>query len=161
MIKKITNVRRILILASILVNLSFIESGSGNYVLTAKTERVYSEGSQKYLVTIVRLTNNTSDTLKYLSWSCSYWQFYQLKSATLTWGDRKCLKNLPWVKKLAPHQSDSVRLTFKVKAGNTDPVTYKVGMELAKDEGHNLANEFLHKPMKSVIIWTEEVSGPN
>jgi hypothetical protein len=157
MITATTLIRRMLILATIIVNLSFFEYPSKEYILSAKTRQVYTEGAQKYLLATVILTNNTSDTLKYLSWSCSYWAFYRLKSEELTWADYKCPKNLPRIKKLPPHRSDSVSLTFKVNEGNTDPIKYTVGMELAKDEAGNLGNELSNKPLKSIIIWTDEV----
>lgn len=153
--------QRILLLFIILINISFANYRSKDYTLYAYTRLVYTKGTKTYLVANVRLTNNTADTLRYLSWSCSYWEFYMVKSKRLTGFDKICLRNLPCLKVLPPHRSDSVSLTYTVIAARSaDPIKYKIGMEIAKDEGDNGKNQLLHRPMKYTIIWADEVKYP-
>src|ERR1700744_2867135 len=149
----INKFRKMLFLSIILVNISSVNFTSDNYVLRAKTGRIYSEGANNYLVATTILTNHTSDTLRYLSWSCSYQEFYIVKSEMLTEADYICTKNLPCVKVLPPNRSDSVSLTFKIKASYfRAPIKYKIGMKLAKDNLENEKNQWLEKPMKYTLF---------
>jgi len=160
MIAKATKIEKGLLLLVIVANLSFTEYRPKDYTLDVKTKQVFIVGSQKYLTATVKLTNNTSDTLKYLSWSCSFQMFYLIKSEALKMAGYKCTKNIPVVLILPPNKSDTVNLTLKVNEGYTKPIKYTIGMQLVKNEGDNLRDQLLYKPMKCVIIWAAEATSP-
>jgi hypothetical protein len=161
MITKTTKIEKALLLFIIVANLSFIKYRPKDYTLDVKTKQVFMQGSQKYLTATVKLTNNTSDTLKYLSWSCSFQMFYLLKSEAVKIAGYKCTKNIPVVLILPPNKSNSVELNLKVNEGYTKPIKYTIGIRLAKNERDNSLNQLLHKPMKYLIIWADEATSTN
>jgi hypothetical protein len=161
MITKNPKVEKMLLLVTLLANLAFTGDKLKDYVLEVKTIRVVEQKEEKYLIATVKLTNNTADTLKYLSMTCSYEEFYLLKSKTLRLAGYECDKNVPKTVTIPPHKSDSVGLKFKVPGDGKQPIKYKVGLMLVKNEGDNLLKLLYHKPMKHITVWSDEVSYSN
>jgi hypothetical protein len=146
-----------LLLFVVILKFSAVSRQMPAYLLAAKTTNVLTKGYQKRLVTMVLLTNNTSDTLKYLSMTCSIRDFYILKSQDLRWYPQTCLKNLPRTLILPPHKTDSVSFNFVVIDSLKNQIKYQIGMILAKDEGNNARSLLLFKPLKSDTLWSDWV----
>jgi len=150
-------IQKVILLLVLVINTSFFKDPLMDYSITAKTNGVFMKGSQKYLTATIALTNNTADTLKYLSMTCSRRDFYILRSLDLRWDKQICTKNLPITLTLPPHKSDSVKFNFLVKDSLTTPIKYQIGMILAKDEGNNAMALLTFKSLKSVTIWSDTV----
>jgi hypothetical protein len=88
--------------------------------------------------------------------TCSFMDFYTLKSETLQWPKTTCTKNFPVTIKLLPHQRDSVELHLIFKDSKARLVKYQITMELAKDEDGNDIKLLYHKKLKSTTISTDE-----
>lgn len=145
------------LLIIIITNISFryYKSNIGrHYILEIKRGKYFIKGTKKYLTVPVILFNNTNDTLRYLSMTCSYQQFYLLDSKMLKWDEWNCNKNIPVTLSLAPHMRSSVELKFMFVNSYKLPIKYRVGMELVKDEKNNSINLLLHKKVDSIIIWS-------
>jgi hypothetical protein len=106
----------------------------------------------------VTLTNNTSDTLKYLSMVCSWDEFYitdndKLNSWTI------CNDNFPMMEVLAPGESLNRYLKL-MRRENSSRVNFKVGFDLIKINSEKDAwnYNFRIKDRVKNIIWSNRIT---
>ena len=112
----------------------------------------------------VTLKNNTSDTVKYLSWICSWQDSYLIDNDKWKIFVERCFKNVPGTFSIPPYQSETKMLELERNIG------------FSKNKGSNFRIGFYYVPppvqLKSipvkleklkpsdVIIWSNTVS-PN
>jgi hypothetical protein len=107
-----------ILLFLILLSISCAKPNHSNepYTLTASTSRYEQDGDDRGLLVNVVLTNNTKDTLKYISWTCPENSEYSVKSDMLEHYQMVvCNATFPQELDLAPHKSKEteVELFFK------------------------------------------------
>jgi hypothetical protein len=147
-----------------------------NYVITidqnkvSKTKFIPANSKYNYygktvLFVPVVLTNNSNDTLKYLTMSCSWEEFYTVdKNNFAAIPIEPCDKNIPKELTLAPHKSVSIKVpVIKIQNGKK----FKIGMILIKQRNaNNLFNLFNIEIAQSQnkkdnnVIWSNPIELP-
>lgn len=144
-----------------------------NYILSIDQHKItkrdtplYYQNKEKQTLLLIPLkfTNNSKDTLKYISMSCSWLEFYQVNfKGMAVWGDG-CDKNIPSIIKVAPHTSRMMRIpVFYKREAIAKNSKFKIGMSLQKRisrEQPDDAYTYLLRPETSNLIWSNEVKVP-
>ncbi|WP_133525210.1 hypothetical protein [Flavobacterium sp. 245] len=155
--------RIILTIAVLLFNyLTFSQTAKKeNYALTIKKGKIIKENKQTFWIIPTTLTNNTKDTLKYYSMSCSWQEFYSVDSNKLQVEGKDCDKNIPTILTLAPRQSRTVenRLLISQRI-NASEIKFKIGFNLMKVSSNQkkFDFDFIEQRKKKNIIWSNLIS---
>jgi hypothetical protein len=120
---------------------------------------------QESLKIKTELKNNTTDTLSYLSMTCSWWEFYHFSTMAIKKKSCRCDSNTPTVIKIAPNEIHKEILDLKIinKKLFLENTLYKVGFEfipVALDD--NLYDlEYTYRDCyfkgKKELIWSNEI----
>lgn len=113
----------------IIITLSCKRSDDVSFTISNVKELDF-EG-RKFQMINTKLTNNSNDTLKYYSMSCSYWDSYYLYDYELFFDDVGCDKNMPIVITLPPKESKVVGLKLR-KSPKIDYSNIKIEFFLYK-----------------------------
>jgi len=144
-----------------------------NYVITIDQNKVstlkYSRPKDNYyektvLFVPVKLTNNSNDTLKYMTMSCSWEEFYMADRREIaTIPIEPCDKNIPKCLTLGPHKSVIVNVpVVKLQRGKR----FRIGMALIKLNNHDNLFDLLNIGSYSIdkkddnIIWSNTIELP-
>jgi hypothetical protein len=132
-----------------------------NYTLTIIKGKAIKENKQTFWITPTTLTNNTKDTLRYYSMSCSWQDFYSVDSNKLQVEGKECDKNIPTILILAPGQSRTVEIRLLISQ-TIDPseIKFKIGFNLMKVSSTKKIFDFDFKEeqKKRNIIWSNIIS---
>jgi hypothetical protein len=145
-----------------------------NYVITIDQSKLsktkYSRPIDNYyrktvLFVPVTLTNNSNDTVKYRSMSCSWEDFYIVDKKSVAEIERQpCDHNIPSILILPPHRSTTVRLP--ILKGRVSG-KFRIGMVLIKlvDDKNlfdfsGIDDKFLLKNRGTNIIWSNPIELP-
>ena len=155
--------RIILTIAVLLFNcLTFSQTvKKENYVLTIIKGKVIKENKQRFLITPTTLTNNTKDTLKYYSMSCSWQYFYSVDSKELQVDGQDCDKNIPIILSLAPGESKTVEIRLLMnRTIDASEIKFKIGLNLMKVSStqKEFDFDFNEQQKKKNIIWSNIIS---
>ena len=153
--------KRILIVLFILsfIGLHSFKSYNTDYVLTIKKGKTIKKNKQLYLIVPVTLTNNSKDTLNYLSMSCSWEDLYVVDHKNLEIEGSICDKNIPAILTLAPAEKRTVAL--KLITGQVSDRTkkeFKIGYNLIKSTKRQDLLSYRALKKKANIIWSNAVS---
>jgi hypothetical protein len=155
--------RIILTIAVLLFNcLTFSQTvKKENYTLTIIKGKIVKENKQRFLITPTTLTNNTKDTLRYYSMSCSWQGFYSVNSNKLEVEEKGCDKNVPIILTLAPGQSRKMEIRLLVSQTiDASEIKFKIGFNLMKLSSTQTEFDFNFKEAqkKRNIIWSNIIS---
>ncbi|MCD0465423.1 hypothetical protein [Flavobacterium sp. ENC] len=128
-----------------------------NYTLTIIRGKVVKENNQTFWITPATLTNNTKDTLRYYSMSCSWQSFYSVDNNKLQVEAKNCDKNIPIILTLAPGKSRTLKIRLLMRQTiATSKIKFKIGFNLMKVSGtHKEFNfDFEEQQKKKNIIWS-------
>jgi len=129
------------------------------YKMTPNNYKIRQE-KQSYITIPIKFTNNTDDTLNYVSMSCSWWDIYITNNADLCILQPKdnCYKNGPTVIQLAPKTSSVVYLSIAYPE-HSDISSVRIGMVFQK---HVNGKNDIYIPVvrKDNVIWSNEVLLP-
>lgn len=155
--------RIILTIAVLLFNcLTFSQTAKKeNYTLTIIRGKVVKENKQKFWITPTTLTNNTKDTIRYYSMSCSWQIFYSVNSNKLQVEGKDCDKNIPTILTLAPRQSRTVEIRLLISPKiDASKIKFKIGFNLMKVSStqKELEFDFKEQQKKKNIIWSNIIS---
>lgn len=109
------------------------------------------------------LTNSTSDTIKYLSMSCSWWQFYKFSSKNVRIRNGRCDSNIPTLIEVPPYQAHTDILDLKITNKNSliKDGSIKIAflsMTLKNDNFNDLFKQYEELPLDSNnLIWTDRI----
>ena len=149
----------IIIIAAVIVP-SFGQADTSKYALTIKQSKYEKTGTKTYLVVHTTLKNNTKDTLRYLSMSCSWREFYHLSNDNLSFEPWVCTKNGPIILILAPNESVDTELKLVVEKTTDTPILkFKIGLNLVevKNNIQEVYNEYRKKNTQN-IIWSNSIT---
>jgi len=159
------------------VSSSFAQAGKAkltiedrkNYILTIDkwqikkpydTTLIASKEKFSFTKIPVRLTNNSKDTLRYITMSCSWEDIYTSNTKRIIILSGPCDKNIPTIAILPPHQSKNVYLPVIFKKSDTSVKVFKIGINLQKqDKLGNYNSVDLDSNIKN-LIWSNEVHIP-
>lgn len=131
-------------------------------------EKKLDKRKRFFITCPVKLTNNTADTLKYMSMDCSWREIYRLRADNYSIADGgPCFKNGPTTIEVLPHQSRTVCIALVTDRDDNPPQKIKIGMSLQKYWSRDqIEMFFLHQdalmvlPDISNMIWSNEVEVP-
>lgn len=132
-----------------------------DYKLTITKGKVVKENKQTFWVTPTTLTNNTKDTLKYFSMSCSWQDFYSVDNSKLVVEDTPCDKNIPTILTLTPGQSKTVEIRLLIsQTMDSSKIKFRIGFNLMKLVKNQKVYEFDFKEEKKKknVIWSNIIS---
>jgi hypothetical protein len=124
-------------------------------------QKVIKENKQRFLITPTTLTNNTKDTLKYYSMSCSWQDFYSVDSKELQVDGQDCDKNIPIILTLAPGESKTVEIRLLMdQTIYASEIKFKIGFNLMKVSStqKEFDFDFNEQQKKKNIIWSNIIS---
>lgn len=106
-----------------------------DYKLTTDSVKIMNDDGNRYLLISAKLTNNSNDTLKYISWTCSPAYNITVESKKLTKRSSapidECLRNLPIVETLLPHSSIIIPVKLRFLEGaNASSAKFRLGIRL-------------------------------
>jgi hypothetical protein len=145
-----------------------------NYTLSIDQHKItkgytllrYEKNDEHTLLSIpLKFTNNSKDTLRYISMSCTWWDFYRVSiKGTEFWSNSDCTKNIPSKVIVPPHRSliTLVQIVYKKGAIATN-TKFKIGLSLQKsisNEQTHDASAYLLRQETSNLIWSNEVKVP-
>lgn len=131
------------------------------YKLIIKEGKWVKENKQTYLIIPTTLTNNSNDTLKYYSMSCSWQEFYSIDNDRLQIVRNDCLKNAPIILILAPKQSTTVKIRLvKTKSTDVSLIKFRIGFNLMQANNSNKKFDYNEEEQrkKKNVIWSNEIS---
>ena len=149
--------RIILTIAVLLFNcLTFSQTAKKeNYALTIIKGKVIKENKQRFLITPTTLTNNTKDTLRYYSMSCSWQDFYSVDKKELQVDGQECDKNTPTILTLALGESKTVEIRLLMNQTiDASEIKFKIGFNLMKVSNTQKEFDFNEQQKKKNIIWS-------
>jgi len=138
---------------------TFGQADTSKYALTIKQGEYEKTGTQTCLFVQATLTNNTNDTLRYLSMSCSWMEFYHLDNDKLNFESCLCEKNGPIILTLAPHESADNELKLVINQTiDTPNLKFKIGFNLVevKSSIEEVHSEYRKKRIHN-IIWSNSI----
>jgi hypothetical protein len=113
---------------------------------------------------VLKLTNNTNDTLKYISMSCSWWDIYRISNNNIGSFSSVCEKNIPVVINLPPHQTSKINFPLKItKAKDVRGQKFRIGMNVVVYKSWSQVwNSSVWDKLSSGnnLIWSNEVMIP-
>lgn len=133
---------KLLLTVLIITTLSCKKSDDITFTIS-NVKEIDSDG-RKFQLVNTKLTNNTNDTLKYYSMSCSYQDFYFLYGQELFFDAIECDKNMPILITLLPNESKIVQLKLR-KSSKIVYENIKIGF-------------FLYKVDKNKYFDTKEIN---
>ncbi|MGZ3750797.1 MAG: hypothetical protein ACXVB0_14145 [Mucilaginibacter sp.] len=135
-----------------------------NYVLSIDQRqigkpKITEAGGKKYGQQFipVKLTNNSNDTLKYITFSCSSEFIYQVDNHAIVVDHQPCQKNVPVVKKVPPHKSTVAMVPVKFTLTSGFDRRFKVGLCVKKyNDPKDVDFANLITMDKANVIWSNE-----
>ena len=155
---------KILLTIAILFFASFSFSQTvkkADYKLTITKGKVIKENKQTFWVTPTTLTNNTKNTLKYFSMSCSWQDFYSVDNNKLEIEGTPCDKNIPTILTLAPGQSKTVEIRLLIsQTMDASEIKFRIGFNLMKLSKTQkvYAFDIKEEQKKKNVIWSNIIS---
>jgi hypothetical protein len=147
--------------ASSLVGFLSFKSPTKNYLLTIKWGMVTVDKDKTIWVIPTTLTNNTDDTLKYYSMSCSWRELYLVNNSNLQVQPVICQYNAPIILTLAPGQKTTVSVNLLVnnRTDNTSEVQFKIGFNLIKTADTKWPIQYIYETIKKRknVIWSNSI----
>lgn len=131
-----------------------------DYALSITKPKVVKEGTTTFWVVPVTLTNNSTDTLKYYTWSCSWPKYYRVSNPKLNIDFKGCDKNYPYVMKLAPGVSNKKELRLVIpQTLDATKINFKIGLTIIKEQVFidQYDREHYFKDPNN-MIWSNEIS---
>ncbi len=140
---------------------AFGQADTSKYILTIKQGKYEKAGKQTYLTVPVTLTNNSADTLKYLSTTCSWGEFYCTDNKNMFSTITLSRYNAPIMLILAPYKSVDTEVKLVVKQTmHSSSLMFKIGLNLIKIKNeNNLPDKYKEQQRETKnIIWSNAVT---
>ena len=134
-------------------------SKSKDYILTITKGRVEKIDKNTYWIIPTTFTNQSKDTLKYFSMSCSWSDFYTVDNRKLQVRGNDCDKNIPIILTLAPNACKTVEVYLQIsQTMDASSISFRIGMHLVKaGKSTDNYNYFGEKENKKDIIWSNAI----
>ncbi|MBO9701868.1 MAG: hypothetical protein J7604_16795 [Sporocytophaga sp.] len=154
---------KILLALSILIltgTTSFKSLKNDSYTLSIEKGKAIKEKENTYWVIPTTLTNNSNDTLKYYSMSCSWQDFYSVDNRKLQIDNATiCDKNILKILTLVPGQKQTVEVRLLISQTMDAPeIKFRIGFNLIKVTKKNNPLHYHEILKKKNVIWSNEIS---
>jgi hypothetical protein len=146
-----------------------------NYVLSVDQQKITKPETTKskvylnemFSTIVVKLSNNSSDSLKYVTMSCSWMDNFITDNLKFAIKVCDCDSNFPDVKIILPHKTAffTIRILYKNRLTTGDN-HFKIGMLVVKDIKKNqpidfISDYFSEKNYAANMIWSNTVKIPS
>lgn len=131
--------------------------------------RLYLNDTSTYLHVKTSITNNSADTLCYLTMSCSWQDFYIIDSKDIWLPGWDCGKNMTQWIKIPPHQTAErlLLLTSSKNANELHNIKFKIGFKFYKVNYNKIKNmnsyPDIYKyftPKNEIVLWSNILELP-
>ena len=135
------------------------------YKITVETSKItttigeqYSFAGRKVYLIPVTVHNNSNDTLKYYSMSCSWQEFYHSDNKAIEIVQPPCDNNVPEEIKIPPKGArvDNVSIICTDHDTKT-PLQFKIGLNINKNVENDLFNGYDDELRRFNIVWSDQV----
>jgi len=117
----------------------------------------------KFFNVPVILSNLSNDTVRYLTMSCSWYDFFSINNKKLTISGWPCDSNFPKEKLHLPHKSVTYNIPVILMNGYVEADKFSVGMNLFivdKENRDFILDIDISRHRTSNLIWSNEVKIP-
>jgi len=129
-----------------------------DYKFEIEKGKIVKEDDQTFWVIPTTFTNQTKDTLKYFSMSCSWQYFYSVDNEKLKIEQPLCDKDIYIILKLEPNQSKKAELRLLISQTKyASIINFKIGFHLVPDQVF-MDNYDFQNQLNKKIIWSNEIS---
>ncbi|HTB99729.1 MAG TPA: hypothetical protein VK705_03510 [Ferruginibacter sp.] len=143
---------------SIAVNAQILKCVDPSYIaFTAKVDNIKSMDQGIYINVQTTITNNSSDTLRYLSMSCSWANYYVIDSRAFHLPTSECDKDTALLIQVAPHkrQETMLRLISLLNTKQLHSVKFKIGFKFVQACDTDKASKELRRSKNT--IWSNSL----
>ncbi|WP_395053582.1 hypothetical protein [Flavobacterium sp.] len=157
-----------LTLAFLILILNFNTIKSSNYIqednYTLEIEKLKKSKLKNIENWLIKATlkNNTNDTLRYCSMSCSWTDYYSLNNTNFKIIENPCDKNIPIIITIAPKESKSVEIQLSKKDEKKSiQKNFKIILNLiiVKSSNNRFENENENKTLSKNLIYSNSLAG--
>ena len=135
------------------------------YTVTADETKIrlatggeYADIKEKVFIIPITVHNNSNDTLKYFSMSCSWQEFYHIDNKELDVFGSACDKNIPTEVVLQPHSAHTALLPFVYYKDSMKALEdFKVGLSINKNVMDDSFSDYSEELRLYNIVWSNEV----
>ncbi|MFT3796557.1 hypothetical protein [Flavobacterium sp.] len=128
-----------------------------NYELVIENPKVFTEHKKIVRIDAI-LINKSKDTLRYLSRSCSWSNFYEVDRNRMLIDLPACDKDVETIVTLPPGESNSVKLDVNFPEGKSI-LNFKIGMHIVDPKSIKKIIFFNHTEIsqKYIIVWSNKL----
>jgi hypothetical protein len=140
---------------------SFFVLPRTDYQLSIQKGKVVKEGIQTYWEMPVTLFNNTTDTLRYFTMSCSWQSFYEVDNSKLKIEPIWCDKDIPQILVLGPGKKQPIKIRLLIsQTMDASEIKFRIGFNLMKVTKDQNTLDFDHEEerKKKNVIWSNTIS---
>jgi len=133
-----------------------------HYTITIDQNKIFKRTNQEYLyeekeffILPVTVHNDSNDTLRYCSMTCSWQGFYRIDNDAFEILSTACTKNVPTMIIVLPHSTHTRNIAFILKKDNqTKNPFFKVGLNINTSGSFFLYHEELYRYN---IVWSNKI----
>ena len=130
---------------------------SDNLIFAAQIDSWTTEGNINYLLVNTTLTNTSSDTVKYVSMSCSWQDVYSTDTRDLIIYVNVCDKNVPQIIDIPPHDKRDIllKLSCTKSINQLQGLKFKIGFNFIAAENYDeMFSEVYQLTEMKNVIWS-------
>jgi hypothetical protein len=127
-------------------------------VFTAQVGNWSKENNINVLSVNTTLTNNSPDTISYITMSCSWQEIYTTDTRKLGVDQSACGKNIPKLIKIPPHQKEEARLLLWTKGtpGQVQGLKFRIGVNLVIAKNYTeMFSKWEELGKMKNVIWSD------
>lgn len=138
--------------------ISFAQADSLKYTLKTGKINVKKKSGQRWLEVPVTITNNTNDTLRYATMTCSWQDFYSVDNKQLKVEEVSCDKNMIDRIILAPAESNTVLIKlYLLTEPKKQEITFRIGHTMILLNEWKPSHQVYKEMHDNVIVWSKSV----
>ena len=142
-------------------NLTFTQTVKiEKYSLTIEKSQIKIDNKNSFLIVPTSLKNNSNDTLKFYSMSCSWQLFYLVDNKNLKIELVGCDKNIPIILTLNPGQirTIEIKLLINQKIDKGTEIKFRIGFNLLRKLDNQKMFDFKDVLNKKNVIWSNMIT---
>jgi hypothetical protein len=132
-----------------------------NYTITIDQNKIFKRMNQEYpyeekkfFILPVTVHNDSNDTLRYCSMTCSWQEFYRIDNEEFEILSTSCTENIPAMITVLPHSVNTTNIAFVRKKDNQANPVFRVGLNI-NTSGYSI---FYHEELfRYNIVWSNEI----
>lgn len=147
-----------IIWSTIIFSCSHPKEGKEKMILSAQVGSWEKDGDINYLPIKTSLTNSLSDTVTYISMSCSWQDSYTTDTKDLFISVNECDKNVPQLIKIPPdsRRDTIIKLTTKKNIRQLTGLRFRIGFNFIRAKNNNeMFSKVSQLTKMNNVIWSD------